>query len=68
MGTAIGVHNLGAVVVKTVRALFAWPVTFETGVALGAYTNNISHFDIADGLGANASGYANDFVPNNDGV
>ena len=68
MGTAIGVHNLGAVVVKTVRALFARTVSFETSVALGAYTNNVSHFNIADGFGANASGYANDFVPNNNGV
>ena len=68
MGTAIGIHNLGAVVVKTVEALFARTVAFETGVALGTYTNNISHFNIANGFRANASDLSNDFVPNNNGV
>ena len=68
MGTAIGVHDLGAVVVKTVGTLFARTVAFETGIALGAYTNNISHFNIANGFRANPSGYANDFVSYYNGV
>lgn len=53
---------------KTIGAFFAWPIAFEACIALRAYSDDVSYFYIANSFGANASGYADDFVPNNDGV
>ena len=68
MLTSIGVDCPGAVVLETVGTLLARAVALKTGVALGTYADDVSHFDITYGLGANARRYTDDLVPNDDGV
>ena len=68
MGTAVCIQDLGAVIMKTFGTLFARTVTFKTGVALGTYTDGVSYFDITPGLGTDTGDFANDFVPDDNGV
>jgi hypothetical protein len=66
--TAVRGGVFGAVVVKTIGALFTWTVALKAGVALSSYANDVAFFDIAFGFGTDAGGYTHDLMPDDNRV